>query len=986
MNLSIAMGRNLLKYLIIILLTGGSFTAAKGQVGLCPPNLDIELGDFTNWECRYGSATNPLNLPLPNVGIIPGRHTIIAAANAGIDPFGFFPEISPLGSAYSVKLGNYNTGAEAESISYTYSIPSTLSVFSMLIYYAVVIEDPVPPHSWTNQPRFQARIIDVATGNTLNCVNFDFIPQTTPGGFLVSPIVGHTGARILYKEWTPVSINLNAYIGRTIKLEFITRDCLQSGHAGYAYLDVGTVCNGAITGSTICPGDPGITISAPFGFQSYAWYSDLSFSTIISTTQTLTLNPPPAAGSVFPVIVDPYPGYGCRDTLYATITVGTRPAADAGPDIDICRFQQVQIGALPNPIYSYQWTPASQVSNQFISNPMAWTITPNPEEFIVKATDILTGCTAYDTTYITSRQVDTAIALNGSKIYCEGDPTAGTLSVHNVLSAVQWYNGNTPIAGATGFSYHPTVSGNYWAQVQQLGCTDSTATVVFAVNPIPASIAGPDASICTNSQTIQLGTPSNPAYTYSWTPANQVSNGAIGNPVAWANGATTTEFIVHTTDAASGCNSYDTTYITGRVVDTALLLNGKNDFCNNDPAGGILSVHNVLSAVQWFDGTTPIPGATGFSFQPVITGNYWAEVQQNGCTDSTATTIFNIHALPLASFTPSSDTGCITKHSFLFTNTSNVSDGSTLSYLWRFGDGTTQTITDAVKRFSLVGNYTVKLVTTTNFGCKDSTNNIVVHVVPNGDANFKWDSICTNRPVYFYNLSNEHASVQVNYNWTFNNGGPGSTIKNPLPVIYNTIGQKDVTLILTALGCENDPDSITRRVQVNIQKPGTTYRTITVPQGSTQFIHARDSIGYYFNWRPQMQLSNYNTRYTEFNAVNDVKYQVDISDIHTCVTTDTIQMLVLKKPGYYLPTAFTPNGDGLNDEVQPYLVGMKGLISFSVFNRWGNMIFHTTTYGKTWNGKFQGVDQDPGVYVWILEFFNSDNKKVVEKGTITLIR
>jgi gliding motility-associated-like protein len=671
--------------------------------------------------------------------------------------------------------------------------------------------------------------------------------------------------------------------------------------------------------------------------------------------------------------------------LYATVNVGTRPAANAGPDVDLCRNQQVQIGAPPNPIYAYLWTPAAQVSNPTASNPFAWTITPNPEEFIVKTTDILTGCTAYDTTYITARQADTAIVLNGSNTYCAGDPTAGTLSVHNVLSAVQWYNGITPIPGATGFSYHPTVTGNYWAQVQQLGCTDTTATITFTVNPIPISVAGPDASICTN-QTIQIGAPPNPAYNYSWTPVAQVSNAAIADPIAWAIDATPVQFIVHTTDPATGCNSYDTIVITGRVVDTTLLLNGKNDYCIGDPARGTLSVHNVVSAVQWYDGTNPVPGATGFSYQPLVTGNYWAQLQQNGCTDSTVTKIFNIHAVPLASFTASSDTGCVTNHSFVFTNTSSVSDGSTLSYLWRLGDGSTQTITDAIKTYATVGNYPVKLVAASSFGCKDSTNTTIVHVVPNGKADFKWDSICTNRPVYFYNTSNEHGSAQVNYNWTFNNGGPGSALKDPLPVIYTIVGKTNVTLVLTALGCENDPDSVTKQVSCNVQKPGIRYKDVTVPQGSSQFIHVRDSIGTIFNWHPQLQLSRYDARYTEFTAVDDVRYLIDISDIHTCVTIDTMQMLVLKKPGFYLPTAFTPNGDGLNDEVQPYLIGMKGLISFSVFNRWGNLVFYTNIYGKKWNGKFQGVDQNPGVYVWILEFYDSNNKKVTEKGTITLIR
>ena len=973
------------KYFFLAIAFIHAATSIKAQTGLCPSNLDFEQGNFTNWECRYGPASTPLNLSLPNIGIIPGKHTIIDATTAGFDPFGFFPEISPLGSSYSVKLGNYSIGAEAESISYTYSIPSTLSTFSMIIYYAVVIEDPVPSHSFSDQPRFQARIIDVATGNPLNCVNFDFIPQTTPGGFLQSRITGHAGARILYKEWTPVSINLNAYIGQTIRLEFITRDCLLGGHAGYAYVDVSTVCNGGIQGSTVCIGDTTTTLSAPFGFQNYTWYSDITFSTIISLAQTVTFTPPPTVGTVYPVIVEPFTGFGCRDTLYATITVSPKPVSVAGPDLTICEGQQVQIGAPNNPQYNYLWTPAGQVSNPIISNPFAWNTGP-PTEFIVRTTDLLTSCVSSDSAIITSFFVDTALQVTGNQVYCAGDPAAGILSVNATVSGVQWYDGATPIPGATALSYQPTTTGTYWAQVQQSGCTDSTRTEVFTINPLPVSMAGPDASICTNNQTIQIGAPPNPAYSYSWTPANQVSNAAIADPVAWTIGATTTEFIVHTTDPLSGCNTYDTSYITGRVVDTSILLNGKNDFCNNDPAWGILSVNNAVTAVQWYEGTTPIPGATGFNYQPLVTGNYWAQLQQFGCADSTATIPFAIHAVPVTSFTPSSDSGCVTNHSFLFTNASTVSDGSTLSYLWRLGDGTTQTVTDAIKTFLAVGNYAVKLVTTSSFGCVDSTNNTIVHVLPNGNADFRWDSICTNRPVFFYNLSNENGSVQVNYNWNFNNGGPGSTIKNPQAVIYNTIGQTDVTLTLTALGCENDPDSITRKVQVNVQKPGTTYRTITVPQGSTQFIHARDSIGFYFNWRPQVQLSNYNTRYTQFYAVDDVKYLIDISDIHTCVTIDTMQMLVLKKPGYYLPTAFTPNGDGLNDVAKPYLVGMKSLKSFSVYNRWGNLVFYSKTYGEGWDGKFRGVDQNPGVYVWILEYISNDDKKVTEKGQITIIR
>jgi gliding motility-associated-like protein len=65
---------------------------------------------------------------------------------------------------------------------------------------------------------------------------------------------------------------------------------------------------------------------------------------------------------------------------------------------------------------------------------------------------------------------------------------------------------------------------------------------------------------------------------------------------------------------------------------------------------------------------------------------------------------------------------------------------------------------------------------------------------------------------------------------------------------------------------------------------------------------------------------------------------------------------------------------------------MQQLKSFSVFNRWGTLIFYTTNEGDEWDGKYKGVDLDNGVYVWILEFINSNNIKVTEKGTIAIIR
>jgi len=787
----------------------------RGQTGFCPTNMDFELGDFTGWECRYGAATNPL--PLPNIGVLPGRHTIISAPG-GIDPYGGFPEVYPYGGNFGVRLGNNSSGNQAESISFTYTIPTGTTQFSILFHYAIVLQDP--NHTPSQQPRFKARITDVATGNPVPCVDFDFISSSSLPGFQVSPV----NPTVIYKDWTPVSINLAGLIGRTIKLEFSTFDCTLGGHFGYAYIDVNPICNAVISGNFICPGDTSITVTAPYGFQSYEWYSDLTYTNMLATTQSLYINPLPSVGSIYPVIVIPYPSFGCRDTLFATIDVGIPPTADAGPDKISCQSLPVQIGAPPNPAYTYQWTPASQVSNPAISDPLAYTNTV-PIQFVVRTTDLFNGCTAYDTTVVSPYEVDTTLTITGKTAYCPDEISKAVLSVSNSVNAVQWYNASGPIPGETGLSYQPTVSGTYWARVMESGCFDSTRSVGVIINPFPVS-----------------------------------------------------------------------------------------------------------------------------------------------------------------SFYPDNDTGCVTNNSFLFTNTSTVSDGSPLSYVWSFPDGSTQTTPDATKSFPTVGQYTIKLLTLTAAGCKDSSSTRV-EIMPNGQPGFLWDSICTNRLTQFHNLSVENGSPRVNYIWDFNNGGPLSTVKYPVPVSYTNPGRVDVTLKLVALGCENDTQSVVRSVLVNRAAPGIRYPDVVVPLGSSKFLQVRDSIGQNYNWRPPLQLSSYWSQRTEFFALSDdVKYLIDITDRHTCVTTDTMQLLILRKPGYYLPTAFTPNGDHLNDVARPYLIHQKSLKSFSIFNRWGNRLFYTTKEGEGWDGRYQGNPQPNGVYVWVLVFENLDGKIVTEKGTITIIR
>jgi gliding motility-associated-like protein len=804
---------------LLCILLAGILPMSVFSQALCPPNLDFELGDFSNWECRTGvvsGANNSNQITWLGVGQSFDRHTIIPANSGGQDPYGLFPENCPNGSGYSIKLGNSQSGAQAEGVFYTYTIPANVTQFSIIYYYAIVLQDPNHPSH--EQPRFMARIVDLSENRQIDCVSFDFTASGSLPGFQASPVV----PSILYKDWTPITLDLTTYAGKTIQLEFITSDCTRGGHFGYAYIDVNAACNGAIIGSTICAGETTANLQAPFGFQSYEWFADVSFSQVISTGQALFLDPAPAVGTIYPVIVTPYPGFGCRDTLYANITTSPKPPSVAGPDVVACRNLSVQIGGPPTVGYSYLWTPSHLLSNPAAANPFAANNLPGPVEFRLKTTDLATGCFSFDTAFVTPIAVDTAMMVAGRSAYCVGETVNLSLAVSNALVSIQWYNENTPVPGATAPTYQPTLPGNYWAQVVENSCTDSTRRIPLFISP-----------------------------------------------------------------------------------------------------------------------------------------------------------------LPTADFTLTRDTQCVNTQ-FTITNLSVINPQEPMNYLWRFSDGSTSQDMNAVKTFTTPGPYSVEMVAMSTRNCRDSLTR-TFRIMPNAAPDFVWDSICVNRPVNFTNLTNENGSPQVDYLWDFKNAST-SSVQDPPEQVYTASGAFDVSLRVSALGCEDQAKTMTKTVLSNAPAKGYNHPNLTIVENKTATLSARSGIGNVYQWRPQLQLNNYTVRQPLFTGINDVKYFIDITDIHTCITTDTMQLMVLKKPGVYLPSAFTPNGDGKNDVIKPYLVRMKDLKKFIIYNRYGNVVFSTSQEGVGWNGMHQGRYLDNGVYVWFIEYTTIDGELKMEKGTITLIR
>ncbi|MBQ0085953.1 MAG: hypothetical protein KBS65_06940, partial [Prevotella sp.] len=174
----------------------------------------------------------------------------------------------------SVRLGNWENHC-AERMTYTYTVPADKNILTL--YYAAVLEDP--KHDSKEQPRFTLGILD-EDNDTIDakCCSFNFIPQID---MEKEDPTWHAEGNVYWKEWTPVGVNLQGYIGQKVQIQLTTYDCAQGGHFGYAYF--GLDCERPEISASSCGADADLT--APSGF-TYRWYKEGEETTTLSTNQT----------------------------------------------------------------------------------------------------------------------------------------------------------------------------------------------------------------------------------------------------------------------------------------------------------------------------------------------------------------------------------------------------------------------------------------------------------------------------------------------------------------------------------------------------------------------------------------------------------------------------------------------------------------------------------------------------------------------------
>jgi gliding motility-associated-like protein len=147
--------------------------------------------------------------------------------------------------------------------------------------------------------------------------------------------------------------------------------------------------------------------------------------------------------------------------------------------------------------------------------------------------------------------------------------------------------------------------------------------------------------------------------------------------------------------------------------------------------------------------------------------------------------------------------------------------------------------------------------------------------------------------------------------------------------------------------------------------------------------------GYTYQWTPPKWLSNPSIHNPIATPFASITYKVVVTDKWGCIFTDSIDLTVLEvfcdDPYIFVPNAFTPNGDMMNDILYVYTI-YADEIYFAIFNRWGEKVFETTSKERGWDGTYKGREADPGVFDYYLEVRCYNKVQFKKKGNITLIR
>ncbi|MBI3510729.1 MAG: gliding motility-associated C-terminal domain-containing protein, partial [Bacteroidetes bacterium] len=730
------------------------------------------------------------------------------------------------------------------------------------------------------------------------------------------------------------------------------------------------------------------------------------------------------AGSVFLILTSTGNGIcnAVSDTVVLTIT--HQPDANAGPDMSACANNATALnGTISGGSGTGIWTTPN--GNGTFSNATSLTSTYTPSNSDTLASPIMLiltstgngGCTAdADTMFITVTPgpvvfagVDQTVCANNPDVNLNGSVTIASGGIWNTTGNGVFIPGNTVMNP----TYLPDTSdvnnGSVVVYLTSTGnglCSPVVDSMTIFFSPSPLVNAGGNQNICAGNTAVTLnGTISGGATTGIWTtlgsgtftPNDSTLNATYNLSAADTSAGTVTLILTSTNNGT--CNpDADTMQIIITPIATAFAGNDST-ICAN--TGGYVLNGNVIGnsgTGYWTtsgSGTfTPDSSALNATYVPSGTDTSSGSVTlvlvaTNTCIPSSDSIVLSFIPASIAQAGPDVVI-CGGGNVLLNGNISGATGGQ-----WSTsGDGTFSPSSSVLNPVytpgtndTASGNVTLYFSTTGSGICSGVTDSMQITIGHKPDAQFSSGVLCNGVAGSFTDLSTVVNDSIVNWSWT--SGTDTSSSQNP-NFVYTTNGNQSVTLIvISSAGCS---DTITKTVNVNPSPAADFSSALTCPFNAAFTDSSTISSGTIITWNWSFGDSTFSSLQDPTHTYNDTTwYHVTlvVTSDSGCVSSysDSILFVPCEEhvtpPG--VPTAFTPNGDNVND-----ILFVKGgpftQFEFRVFNEWGNQVFESNSQTNGWNGTYRSKPQPAGTYVWTLVGVTADNKYVNMSGGVNLIR
>lgn len=355
---------------------------------------------------------------------------------------------------------------------------------------------------------------------------------------------------------------------------------------------------------------------------------------------------------------------------------------------------------------------------------------------------------------------------------------------------------------------------------------------------------------------------------------------------------------------------------------------------------------------------------------PKDTTTYTVTLQQNSCV---ATDSIKVNVLDYITVNTGADTAICKTDSIVINTVSHA-----LTYRWTPAAGLSSTTAKSPKASPATETtYYIEA----NIGKCQHQDSITIRVSPYPIANAGSDTM-----ICFGDRAQLHGSVvSSSFAWNPLNSLANSNTLSPVAVPVRT-----TSYILKATGFQECPKSAYDTVIVRVHEPVQAFAGNDTTVVATQPLQLHAMGGLNYEWTPAFNLNNpsiANPLLTLSNEFDTITYSVKVTTASGCSASDSLKIVIFKTdPDIFVPSGFTPNKDGKNDVLRPFIAGMKNLDFFRVFNRYGQVIYQTSELGKGWDGTLNGVVQPAGTYVFMVQAVNYKNEKVFRKGTTVLIR